>query len=122
MRGIEQYQTARKQVDNEQLLLLLFQEAVMRLARVASYENNDPRWITDIHHVRAIVLELRDALDVETSPELCGRLHALYSWCFNELIDAEKSRDTTQVTSVRDVLVKLLEGFQTAVTQQVAAK
>lgn len=114
--GIARYRQARASVPPEQLLLLLLREAVTRIARVEQLPPDDPAWITDLHHVRAIVMELRGALDPSAAPELVQTLHSLYSWSLEELLHAGNARDPKVLHPIRKTLTSLLEGCQEAFT------
>jgi flagellin-specific chaperone FliS len=96
---------------------MLYQEAVRRMARVEEAPRSDPCWVTDLHHVRAIFVELRGALDHESAPEYCGRLDPLYGWCITELVVASRERDAARVVPVREITETLLTGW-TAMMQQ----
>ncbi|MEO0602332.1 MAG: flagellar protein FliS [Myxococcota bacterium] len=112
MNGIARYKQARSRVEPEQLVLLLLQEAVVRLTRLESTSGNDARWIKDLHHVRAIVLELFDGLDPSVDEAMVTRLANLYQWCIEELIRAGSEREKDVITPVRKVLETLLEAWQ----------
>ena len=124
MKGIARYRQTRAQVSPEHLVLLLLREAVTRLSRLEEVDGSDPRWVAELHHVRAIVLELRDALDPEVpgAAEMVARLSGLYGWCFGELVRAGSEREVAVIRPVRDVLSTLLDGWGQALAQPVAAK
>lgn len=115
--GIARYRQARAGVSPEQLLLLLLRESVTRLSRVEQLPPNDPGWINDLHHVRAILTELSSALDPEAAPELVATLAALYSWALGELVRAGKERDPEIVRPVRRSLTSLMEGWQEVLSE-----
>jgi len=112
MNGIARYKQARSRVGPEQLVLLLLQEAVVRLTRLESTSGADLRWVQDLHHVRAIVLELFDGLDPSVDEALVARLANLYQWCIEELIRAGNEREKDVIVPVRKVLETLLEAWQ----------
>jgi flagellar protein FliS len=115
MKGIGAYRAARKQASPEQLVLLLYREALSRLEGLADAPSDDGRWVSDTHHVRAILLELSDALDPEAAPELCAQLHALYAFCMAELVTAGTERDPARLEPVKKVVRDLHDGWEEVV-------
>jgi len=115
MKGIGAYRAARKKASPEQLVLLLYREALRRLEGLADAPADDPRWIKDTHHVRAILLELSDALDPKEAPELCKQLGALYAFCMSELVTAGSERDPARIEPVKKVVRDLHDGWEAVV-------
>lgn len=109
--GIASYRRAQQDVSPEQLVLLLLRTAVARLTRLEGLEEPDEQWIKDIHHVRCILIELRDALDPEVDADLVTRLSDLYSWCLLELVRAGSDRRPEVVVPVRKVVEELHEAW-----------
>lgn len=112
MRGIGAYAKNHKagigQID---LVRLLFGEAVKRLRRLESYAPDDPRWIEDCHHVRAIVVEFLTALDSERGGSYVERMVPIYEWAIHTLLEASRSRDAGQITPLREVFETLQQGW-----------
>ena len=121
--SIARYRSVQAHVSQEQLLILLLREAVTRLTRLEE-ASSAAQWVADLHHVRAIVLELDHALDpdVPGAGELVARLAGLYRWCLVELIRAGRERDVAVVRPVREALSTLLDGWTQAFAQPLAAK
>ncbi len=118
MRGYGRYKASSIQnAPKHQLVTMLFQEAVKRLARSAEIEMHDKAWIGDLHHCREIYLELSSGLDPAIAPELCKRLAPLYGWCASELRAAGREKSRTRVTNVLRVTTTLLEGWTGALEQ-----
>jgi flagellar biosynthetic protein FliS len=117
MKGIGAYRAARKKASPEQLVLLLYREALRRLDGLKSAPADDARWVGDTHHVRAILLELSDALDPEAAPELCGQLQRLYLWCMSELVTAGREREPARIVAVHDVVRDLHDGWEAVVSR-----
>ena len=112
--GIASYRRAQQDVAPEQLVTLLYRTALTRLARLEGLEAPDASWVRDVHHVRCILIELRDALDPEVDQELVTRLSDLYSWCLLELVRAGTERKTSVIAPVRKVIEQLHEGWLAA--------
>ncbi|MBX2796574.1 MAG: flagellar protein FliS [Myxococcales bacterium] len=116
LQGIDRYRQARADVSPEQLVTLLFREAVTRLSKLETLDADDDAWIGDLHHVRSILLELRQALDPSADELLVTRLSELYTWCIDELLKAGKDRRAVTIEPVRKVLESLLEGWVAALS------
>ena len=114
-KGIGAYRAARKQASPEQLVLLLYREALRRLGGLVEAPADDPRWVADTHHVRAILLELNDALDAGEAPELCAQLQRLYGWCMSELVAAGRERQPERIVAVQKVVRDLHDGWEAVV-------
>lgn len=112
--GIASYRRAQQDVSPEQLVTLLYRTAVARLARLEGLTEPDEQWVKDIHHVRCILIELRDALDPAVDEALVDKLGDLYAWCLLELVRAGTERHPDVVAPVRKVLEELLEGWTAA--------
>ena len=69
----------------------------------------------DLNRARAIFLELRAGLDPEVDPALVGRLASLYSWCVQQLIDAERDRDVKPIRETIRLTHELLDAWREAV-------
>ena len=115
MKGIGAYRAARKQASPEQLVLMLYREAILRLQGLETAAHDDPRWIKDTHHVRAILLELSDALDFEAAPDLCGQLQRLYLWSMGEMVKAGREHDPALIVPVTQVMRQLHEAWEEVV-------
>lgn len=111
MTGVRRYAASRiRAAPPIEVVRLLLEEAVRRLNRVA----DDARRLEDVHHVRAILVELDSALDRGAEPVLVERLAALYAWCQAELLAIGRERSAARVPGVRKVLVTLLEAWHQA--------
>jgi len=113
--GIGAYRAAKKQASPEQLVLLLYREALLRLSQLEDAGPSDAAWVTNTHHVRSILLELNDALDFDASAEIGQQLRGLYRWCMGELVRAGRERDPAVVTPVIAVLRELHDGWMQVV-------
>jgi len=120
MNGIARYRQVRAQMPPEQLVLALLRESVSTLGRL--HGATPTQWAGHLHRVRAIVIELRAALDPQVDTELVGRLDSLYGWSLQTLIEAGRTRDLSKTDAVRGVLGTVLEGWLAVVEQPLAAK
>ena len=112
MRGIGAYARNQKVgVSQIDLVRLLFGEAVRRLRRLETYAPDDPRWIEDCHHVRAIVVEFLTALDPERGGAYVDRMVPIYEWAIHTLLEVSSSRDASAVTPLREVFETLQQGW-----------
>ena len=116
----QHYRTITTQTASQgQLLLQLYQGAMKQIgqARVA-IESNDPA--AAHHHImraQDIVQELHHTLDHKQSPELAGRLAALYSYFRQRLIAANIQKDVQPLDEILGMLRQLHGAWQTAVRQ-----
>ena len=111
--GIASYRRAQQDVSPEQLVMLLFRTAVARLRRLEGLEAPDAAWVKDVHHVRCILIELRDALDPQADEALTTKLNDLYTWCLLELVRAGTEREIEVIRPVRRVLEEIHDGWVT---------
>lgn len=91
----------------EELRLLLI-EGALRFARQGrdglarkDYEAS----FSGLSSCRDIIVELITTMRPEVDPDLCDRLHGLYTFMYNELVEASFQREPTRV----DTVIKLLE-------------
>ena len=119
MRGLNAYQSARVETASPAaVLVMLMQTAVLKLESACERESSEQaEFQADLHHVRSIYFELIAALDDGASPELCGQLRSLYTWCVRELMAAGRTHDIGKVQAVKRVTGTLQEAWQEAVEQ-----
>jgi flagellar biosynthetic protein FliS len=97
---------------------MLMPTAVLKLESACELESGEQSAVqADLHHVRSIYFELIAALDDGVSPELCGQLRNLYTWCVRELMAAGRNHDIAKVQAVKRVTITLQEAWQEAVEQ-----
>ena len=79
----------------EQLQMMLFDGALRfgEAARVALSDNNYEGSFKNISSMQKIVLELMASLKHDISPELCGKLGAIYKYVYKRLMVASMKRD-----------------------------
>ena len=88
-------------------LRLMLLDGAIRFAEQArrGYETRDYELSYEgTTRAQAILLELMNALRPTESPELCGRLSALYTFMYSSLVQASSSREVATV----DEVVRLL--------------
>jgi flagellar protein FliS len=90
----------------EQLQLMLFDGAIRfgQQARQALVEKNWEQSYTLISRVQKIVTELNASLKHDVSPELCGKLAALYNYAFRKLIEANLEHKVDSLDEALKVL------------------
>ncbi|MGC6516025.1 MAG: flagellar export chaperone FliS [Myxococcota bacterium] len=116
MRGIHRYKQSRNQSSSKaHLVVMLYQESIQRLLKAErALGSHDGHWLSDVHHARAIILELMGGLDDKQAPEFCAQMRALYGWSLEELIAVGRDKDPAHLANVRDVLTTLLDGWRVA--------
>lgn len=113
MRAIAAYRsTGVQSASQQQIVTLLYQEAVRCLDEVCTPECTPVVRAEKLHKVRAIFIELLEALDPEQAPELCAGLRPLYVWCIDEL--SAGVDDLERIAEVRGVAETLLAGWVAA--------
>lgn len=102
MHGIAAYNRTSTNSPNEQILLLLLEQAIKNQNRAiaAMEEGNRTAWATEIHNCRAIFLELVGSLDTSMAPEIARNLQQTYGWCLHHLQEASKTGNAETVRSV----------------------
>lgn len=103
MHGIAAYtRTATQAAPNEQILLMLLEQAIRNQNRAiaAMEEGNRSAWAAEIHNCRAIFLELVGAIDADVAPEIARNLQQTYGWCLHHLNEANKTGSTDTVRGV----------------------
>lgn len=116
----QHYRTITTQTASQgQLLLQLYQGAMKQIgqARVAIEGNDAATAHRHIMRAQEIVQELQRTLDHQQSPELAGRLDALYTYFRQQLIAANIRKDTQPLDDVLGMLRQLHGAWQAAVRQ-----
>lgn len=91
----------------EELRLLLIEGAIRfaRQGREGLAKKNFEASFTGLSQCRDILVELITTMRPEVEPTLCERLHGLYTFMYNELVEASFQRDPERV----DTVITLLE-------------
>lgn len=91
----------------EELRLLLIEGAIRfaRQGRDGLARKDFEASFAGLSSCRDIIVELITTMRPEVDPDLCDRLHGLYTFMYNELVEASFQRDPNRV----DTVVKLLE-------------
>lgn len=97
------------------LVTMLFDRLVrdLMLAEAALQVRDVPTTHNELVHAQAIVAELRASLDLEAWDGARG-LAALYDWLFNELVDANVTKDAAKVVACREVVEPLRDAWHEA--------
>ncbi len=115
------YQNAYKQTSVAtaspgRLLIMLFDGLLrfMNQGKTAILEGR----IEEAHHAlcksQDIVVELRTSLNHEVAPELCDVLNDLYSYFYRVLVDANRSKDCTELEEILHQVKELRGAFAEA--------
>jgi flagellar protein FliS len=90
----------------EELRLMLLDGAI-RFARSGQEglrNRNYEQSFNGVSQCRAIVMELMTSMRREHNPELCDRMHGVYMFLFNELINASMEKDPGRLDKVIELL------------------
>ena len=129
MRGANAYsqvslETAVQSADPHQLILMLYDGALMALAQavVAMEQKDIPKRAQSISRAIAIIHDgLHASLDVEAGGELGERLAALYDYMVERLTQANATNNAAAVQEVSGLLRTLREAWAEMPRQQAAA-
>ena len=116
MRGIAQYKKSRVEAaSQQQVLVMLVQTAVRKLYEAEDLSGEPAELTKRLHHVRAIFIELSQALDHDVAPELCANLAELYSWVIRETVAIPTEPERLQ--PLLRVVENLMESWEMAVAE-----
>lgn len=90
----------------EQLQLMLYDGAIRfgEQARIALQQSNFEQSYNLISRVQKIITEMSCTLKHEVSPDLCGKLAALYNFAYKKLIEANIEHRIESLDEALDVL------------------
>jgi flagellar secretion chaperone FliS len=102
-----------------QLVLMLYDGILASITRAQAGEELGDVELVNRELVRAqdIVNELRMTLDFERGGQIAANLGSLYTFCTDQLIDANVRKDTSRLEGVRGVVANLRETWQEACCQ-----
>ncbi|CAA7603181.1 Flagellar protein FliS [Acididesulfobacillus acetoxydans] len=108
----------------ERLLVMLY-DGLLRFMSEAGLALKD-RQYEQAHRalIRAqeIVLELRSTLKREIAPELADSLHSLYTFFYEKLIEANRTKTLQPLAEITGMVTELRNSFQQAEQKVLAAK
>ncbi len=118
MKGYSRYSQAYKKaavstVDQKKLIIMLYDGAIRFLSvATGKIEKGD---IYEAHknliRGKSIIAELLASLNMEGGGEIARNLQRLYTYMFNELIEANLNSDVPRVNMVVDLLKELRAGW-----------
>lgn len=90
----------------EQLQMMLFDGAIRfgEMARIALSNSNFEESYNNISRVQKILTELQSCLRHDVSPDLCGKLAALYTFAYKKLIEANIDHKMESLDEALNVL------------------
>ena len=119
MKGYGRYsqayqQTAVNTVDQRKLILMLYDGAIKFLSIAAEKISEDDSYEAHRNLIRgkSVIAELLASLNLERGGEIASNLQRLYAYMFNELIEANLSKDVMRIRQVVDLLKELRTGWQ----------
>lgn len=101
-------QTAVETASPEKLLVMLYSGVVkfLRQAEIALKENRHEEAHNSLGKVQDIISELNITLDMERGGEIAVNLRELYTFYFNEVVQANLKKDSSK-------LIPVIEFFET---------
>lgn len=120
MKGYGRYSQAYQKaavttVDQRKLIVMLYDGAIRYLTVAAEKleENDHYEAHTNLIRGKSIVAELLASLNLEQGGEIARNLQRLYTYMFNELVDANVNKDASRVQQVLNLLKELRVGWST---------
>ncbi|MDH5750899.1 MAG: flagellar export chaperone FliS [Deltaproteobacteria bacterium] len=118
MKGYGRYQQAYKKaavstMDQRKLIIMLYDGAIRFLNNaITRMEEGDAyKAHRNLVKGKSIIAELLASLNLENGGEIATNLQRLYTYMFNELIDANLEKDTSRIGKVVELLKDLREGW-----------
>ncbi len=101
-------------VDQRKLIIMLYDGAIKFLTIATDKMEKGDAYEAHRNLIRgkSIIAELLASLNMEAGGEIARNLQRLYTYMFNELIEANLKRDTQRVSQVIDLLKDLRVGWQ----------
>ena len=119
MKGYGRYSQAYKKaavstVDQRKLIVMLYDGAIKFLTVAVKKMEKTDRYEAHKNLIRgkSIIAELLASLNMEQGGEIASNLQRLYTYMFNELIEANLENDSGRVTKVVQLLKELRTGWQ----------
>lgn len=119
MKGYGRYSQAYKKaavstVDQRKLIVMLYDGAIRFLALAVDKMDKGETYDAHKNLIRgkSIIAELLASLNMEQGGEIARNLQRLYTYMFNELIDANLNNDSERVGQVVELLKELRAGWQ----------
>lgn len=120
IKGYTRYSQAYKQTavitaDQGRLIVMLYDGAIKFLTiAIEKLETGDAYGAnSNLIKGKSIVAELLASLNMEQGGDIALNLQRLYTYIFNELIDANLNKDVARVQRVIELLKELREGWKT---------
>lgn len=119
MKGYGRYSQAYQKAavnttDQRKLILMLYDGAIRFLTAAAARINKGDHYEAHKNLVKgkSIIAELLASLNLEQGGDIAGNLQRLYTYMFNELIEANVNKDVARITQVITLLKELRVGWQ----------
>ncbi len=108
-------QTAVSTADQGRLIVMLYDGAIKFLTvAIEKLKTGDAYGAnSNLIKGKSIVAELLASLNMEKGGDIALNLQRLYTYIFNELIDANLNKDVARVERVIELLKELREGWKT---------
>jgi len=111
-----------------QLIVMLYDEAAKQLSKAinlleedSKQQKKDPSRVEQVNKAvmktEEILTELMVSLDFEQGGEISKNLFALYTWFNRELIEANITKDTGRLSTVKNMLAELRDSWSKIASQ-----
>jgi len=129
LKGYAQYTQAYQKaqvntVDQRKLIVMLYDGAIRFLTQAVDKLRAGDQFEAHNNLIRgkSIIAELLASLNMEQGGDIAKNLQRLYSYMFNELIDANLKKDRARIDHVLNLLRELRVGWQGVKTAPEAPK
>ena len=119
MKGYGRYSQAYKKaavstVDQRKLIIMLYDGAIKFLTMATDRMQKNDRYEAHKNLIRgkSIIAELLASLNMEQGGEIAQNLQRLYTYMFNELIEANLENDPNRVATIIELLRELRLGWK----------
>lgn len=115
--GTNPYQSSAVETASPQALVTMLYDRILT-ALIRAQEATGDRALETIHNeltrAQQILTELLTTLDHERGGQIAANLAGLYSWCHREIVQANVSKDTSELEEVQYVIEDLRDAWEEA--------
>jgi len=115
MNATEELRNTIRNTSREEVVLLLYDGAIRFSEKAKEKMEDDDARHRLLLRAQNVVLELLYALDQEKGGEIAANLAGLYTYCYNQLVEANVYKDIAKVDTTLEILRSLREAWAKAV-------
>ncbi|MCP4296091.1 MAG: flagellar export chaperone FliS [Proteobacteria bacterium] len=114
-KGRNAYKQAAVNTNDQGTLILMLYDGTIRFLKsaISKLNSSDLEGAhLSIGKAKKIISELRTSLNLDKGGEVGNSLHRLYTYMFNQLVDANVHKDIEKLEEVRKLMVELRDGWK----------